>query len=89
MPITEWRLDGHIRAADGAGTPFTIIVEALWVRVQLGEPMRVRPLMLLGVGIVILGIQFVLMGLLGEMIAHLGAHRVYPERRRYNLGDGA
>ena len=42
MPITEWRLDGHIRAADGAGTPFTIIVEALWVRVQLGEPMRVR-----------------------------------------------
>ncbi|MEO6747212.1 MAG: hypothetical protein ABIS28_05655 [Caldimonas sp.] len=42
MPITEWRLDGHIRAADGAGTPFTIIVEALWVRIQLGEPMRVR-----------------------------------------------
>ncbi len=42
MPITEWRLDGHIRAADGAGTPFTIIVEALWVRVQVGEPMRVR-----------------------------------------------
>jgi len=42
MPITEWRLDGHIRAVDGAGTPFTIIVEALWVRVQLGEPMRVR-----------------------------------------------
>ena len=40
MPITEWRLDGHIRAADGAGTPFTIIVEALWVRVQLGEPVR-------------------------------------------------
>lgn len=42
MPITEWRLDGHIRAADGAGTAFTIIVEALWVRVQVGEPMRVR-----------------------------------------------
>jgi hypothetical protein len=57
-----------------------------WV---MGEPMRVRPLMLLGVGLVILGIQFVLMGLLGEMIAHLGAHRVYPERRRYNLGPEA
>jgi glycosyltransferase involved in cell wall biosynthesis len=55
----------------------------------MGEPMRVRPLMLLGVGLVILGIQFVLMGLLGEMIAHLGAHRVYPERRRYNLGPDA
>ena len=42
MPITEWRLDGHIRATDRTGTPFTIIVEALWVRVQLGEPTRVR-----------------------------------------------
>ncbi|MEO5618979.1 MAG: hypothetical protein ABIS67_14515 [Candidatus Eisenbacteria bacterium] len=55
----------------------------------LGEPMRVRPLMLVGAGLVILGIQFVLMGLLGDMIAHLGAHRVYPERRRYNLGPEA
>jgi glycosyltransferase involved in cell wall biosynthesis len=59
---------------------------AQWI---LGEPMRVRPLMLAGVGMVILGIQFVLMGLLGEMIAHLGAHRVYPERERYNLGPEA
>ena len=42
MPITEWRLDGHIRASDGAGTQVTIIVEALWVRVQLGDPTRVR-----------------------------------------------
>ncbi len=55
----------------------------------LGEPMRVRPMMLLGAGLVLLGIQFVLMGLLGEMIAHLGAHRVYPERRRYNLDPDA
>ena len=55
----------------------------------MGEPMRVRPLMLLGVGLLILGIQFVLMGLLGEMIAHLGAHRVYAERKRYNLGPEA
>lgn len=42
MNITEWRLDGHVRAADRTGTPFTIIVEALWVRVQLGDPTRVR-----------------------------------------------
>ena len=42
MPITEWRLDGHIKAIDGAGAHLTIIVEALWVRVQLGEPNRVR-----------------------------------------------
>jgi len=50
-----------------------------------GEPMRVRPLMLLGVGLVLLGIQFVLMGLLGEMIAHQGARAEYPVRRRFNL----
>lgn len=42
MNITEWRLDGHVPATDSAGTSFTIIVEALWVRVQLGEPTRVR-----------------------------------------------
>jgi glycosyltransferase involved in cell wall biosynthesis len=57
-----------------------------WFVVQWagGEPMRVRPLMLLGVGLVLLGIQFVLMGLLGEMIAHQGARAEYPVRRRFN-----
>jgi hypothetical protein len=29
------------------------------------------------------------MGLLGEMIAHLGARADYPVRRRYNLEPGA
>ncbi len=52
-----------------------------------GAPIRVRPLMLFGTGLVLLGIQFILMGLLGEMIAHLGAHVSYPVRRRYGL-DG-
>jgi len=58
----------------------------LWFVAQWlgGEPMRVRPLMLLGVGLVLLGIQFVLMGLLGEMIAHQGAGAEYPVRRRFN-----
>ena len=59
----------------------------IWFVVQWagGEPMRVRPLMLLGVGLVLLGIQFVLMGLLGEMIAHQGARAEYPVRLRLNL----
>ncbi len=52
-----------------------------------GEPLRVRPLMLFASGLVLLGIQLVLMGLLGEMIAHLGARSDYPVRRRYNLDD--
>ncbi len=58
----------------------------LWVS---GEPIRVRPLMLFGAGLVLLGIQFVLMGLLGEMIAQLGARADYPVRRRFNLGPEA
>jgi len=53
-----------------------------WLR---GEPLRVRPLMLLGAGLVLVGIQFVVMGLLGEMIAQLGARADYPVRRRFNL----
>lgn len=58
----------------------------LWIR---GDPIRVRPLMLFGAGMVLLGIQFVLMGLLGEMIAQLGARADYPVRRRFNLGPEA
>ena len=63
----------------------------VWFVVQWagGEPMRVRPLMLFGVGIVLLGIQFIFMGLLGEMIAHQGARAVYPVRRRFNLDERA
>jgi hypothetical protein len=50
-----------------------------------GEPIRVRPLMLFGAGLVLLGIQFILMGLLGEMIAQQGSRIEYPTRRRFNL----
>jgi glycosyltransferase involved in cell wall biosynthesis len=49
-----------------------------WLR---GVPMHVRPLMLLGVGLVLLAIQFILMGLLGEMIASMRARDDYPLRR--------
>ncbi len=60
---------------------------ATWFVVQWlhGEPLRVRPLMLLGAAFVLLAIQFMLMGLLGEMIAHQNARADYPVRRRYNL----
>jgi glycosyltransferase involved in cell wall biosynthesis len=63
----------------------------VWFVVQWagGEPMRLRPLMLFGAGLVLLGIQLILMGLLGEMIARLHAPRAdYPVRARYNL-EGA
>jgi len=59
---------------------------AVWFVVQWahGEPLRVRPLMLFGAASVLLGIQFILMGLLGEMIAHQSARDDYPVRRRFN-----
>ena len=59
----------------------------VWFVVQWahGEPLRVRPLMLFGAASVLLGIQFILMGLLGEMIAHQSARDEYPVRRRFNL----
>jgi len=50
-----------------------------------GEPLRVRPLMLFGAACVLLAIQFILMGLLGEMIAHQQARADYPVRKRLNL----
>lgn len=68
------------------GAALGVYFVAIWIA---GEPMRVRPLMLFGAGLVLLGIQFILMGLLGEMIAHLAARADYPVRRRYNLDPGA
>lgn len=55
---------------------------AQWLR---GDPLRVRPLMLFGAACVLLAIQFILMGLLGEMIANQAARVDYPVRRRLNL----
>jgi glycosyltransferase involved in cell wall biosynthesis len=60
---------------------------AVWFVVQWaqGAPLRVRPLMLFGAASGLLGIQFILMGLLGEMIAHQSARDEYPVRRRFNI----
>jgi glycosyltransferase involved in cell wall biosynthesis len=53
-----------------------------------GEPIRVRPLMLFGAGLVTLGLQLILMGLLGEMIAQQYARADYPVRRTYHRERG-
>jgi len=52
-----------------------------------GTPMRARPLMLLGGWLALTGVQFIVMGLLGEMIAHQRSHADYPVRRSYNLDE--
>ena len=54
-----------------------------------GDPIRVRPLMLFAAACILLSFQFVLMGLLGEMIAHQSARADYPVRRRFNFDPGA
>lgn len=69
-----------------AGSLIALWFVFLWLR---GDPMRVRPLMLFGAALGLVGIQFILMGLLGEMIAHLGARTDYPIRRRYHADGGA
>ena len=48
----------------------------------MGGALRVRPLLLFGVVLVILGIQFVSIGLLGEMIAYIRQKREFSLRER-------
>jgi glycosyltransferase involved in cell wall biosynthesis len=69
----------------GAGLLISAWFFVTWL---LKEPVRVRPLFVLGLVLIVVAVQLLLMGLLGEMIAHLGAHRIYSERRRYNLESG-
>lgn len=76
----------HVFGRIGLGFLAVGVVVGGWFVGQwfAGEPIHVRPLMLFAAGLVLLGIQFILMGLLGEMIAHLGARNDYPLKRRYN-----
>ena len=50
-----------------------------------GEPVRVRPLLVLGLVLVVIAIQFVLMGLLGEMIAAGRTKTDWPMRFTANF----
>jgi glycosyltransferase involved in cell wall biosynthesis len=59
---------------------------AFWLT---GHGLRVRPLLLFGLVLVILGIQFISMGLLGEMIASSMQRRDYGIKKRLEVGpDG-
>jgi len=42
--------------------------------------MHLRPLVLLSIGSVIMGIQFISIGLIGELITHVTQHNVYSIR---------
>ena len=65
------------------GVVINVYFAGLWAA---GQPLRVRPLLLFAVVLVILGIQFISMGLLGEMIARSGKRREYPLRARLGFG---
>ena len=63
----------------GLGTLMLAYVAARWL---LGDPIRVRPLLLFGVGFEIVAIQFVSLGLLGELIARHRQPDEYAVRAR-------
>lgn len=73
----------------GAGLLLNVYLFAVWIA---EHRLRVRPLLLFAVILVILGIQFISMGLLAELIhAREARERTYPLRRRLSGrgGDGA
>jgi glycosyltransferase involved in cell wall biosynthesis len=66
------------------GGLINLYMAGIWI---VESKLRVRPLLLFGVILVILGIQFISMGLLAEMIAGLERPREIPIRRRIPEGE--
>jgi glycosyltransferase involved in cell wall biosynthesis len=58
---------------------------AIWL---MGHGLRVRPLLLFGVVLVILAMQFISIGLLGELIASTAQRKEYGVRKTLGLGPG-
>ncbi len=54
----------------------------------MGHGLRVRPLLLFGVVLIILAMQFISMGLLGELVASTTHKRQYEVKRRLGFGPG-
>lgn len=66
------------------GTVINAYLTALWFMGQ--RPIGTRPLLMLGVLLMIIGVQFISFGLLGEMIAHV-AVREEPYTVRETVGE--
>jgi hypothetical protein len=65
-----------------------ILIEVMFlVQWAMGEPLRVRPLLVLGGVLAILGIQLLSMGLLGEMIASQKSKTDFPIRSSRNWDE--
>jgi len=70
--------------AGGAGALINLYFLVTWL---LGTPLRVRPALVLGLVLVVVAIQLLLMGLLGEMIASARPKTDWPVRFTANLED--
>lgn len=68
----------------GAGVLISLYFFTTWL---LREPVRVRPIFVLGLVLIVVAIQLLLMGLLGEMIAAGRPKTDWPVRFTANLGD--
>lgn len=81
----------HVFGRAGLGCLVAGFAIEAWFLLQwaLGEPLRVRPLLVLGGVLAILGIQLLSMGLLGEMIASQRPKTDFPVRSFCNWGDEA
>jgi hypothetical protein len=75
-PLRFFGLIGSLLSGVGA-----VLLAVLFVQRLAGESLANRPLLLLAVLLMVLGIQSVALGLIGEMIVHLTA----SQRRRYRL----
>jgi glycosyltransferase involved in cell wall biosynthesis len=69
----------HVFGRMGIGVAFLGFLFTLWAAwpVVLGEPLRLRPSLVLGLVLIVLGIQFLSLGFLGELIA--GTRTEEPE----------
>lgn len=75
-PLRFFGLVGAVLSLTGAITLVVVAAQRLG-----GEPLADRPLLLLGVLLLTIGLQSIALGLIGEMIVHFNA----PRGRRYRL----
>jgi glycosyltransferase involved in cell wall biosynthesis len=69
-------------ASGGIGLAINLYFVGLWLT---GQPVRLRPLFVIGLVLQVVGFQFLLMGLLGEMIASQRPKTDWPVRFTANL----
>ena len=77
-PLRFFGLVGSLLALVGGAISMALVFQRLQ-----GAPLTDRPLLILGVMLVVLGVQSIALGLIGEMIVHLNA----PRRRPYRLRE--